>query len=108
MGSGRNTPTKFYMKFLGETFEHQARNGPTTTASRSNGNQSTLEHTREHNNPENLIPRTVQNTAVSAVPLFHPNPSVAPILRTERPLPMTSAQVRFHPDLLDTTTPQEI
>ena len=49
-GSGRNTPTKFYMQFLGESFGHQVRNG-----------NDTLELTRDHNDSRvNFVPRTVQ------------------------------------------------
>ena len=58
-GSGRNTPTKFYMQFLGESFDHNVRNG-------ENGDQSTLELTRGNNSSGfNLVPRTIQNTTIS-------------------------------------------
>ena len=59
LGSGRNTTTKFYMQFLGESFDHQVRNG-------NNGDHSILELTRDHNDSRiNLVPRTIQTTAIS-------------------------------------------
>ena len=105
-GSGRNTPTRFYMQILGEYFYHQVRN-------RTNGDQSTLELTRDDNGSGfNLIPRTIHNTALSiprdgqnlnntTEPSFQIHPSLASILRTERTLLTTSAQVKFHPQLLN-------
>ena len=82
-GSGRNTPTKFYMSVLGEAFDHQVRNG-----------NNTLELTRDHFDYRvNLVPRTVQTTAISipqngqnendtTEPFFQVHPSLASILRT--------------------------
>ena len=101
-GSGRNTPTKFYMSFLGEAFDHQVRNG-----------NNTLELTRDHNDSRvNLVPRTVQTTALSVPqngqnvnrttePFFQVHPSLASILRTAGTMPPASAQVRFDPNLLN-------
>ena len=105
-GSGRNTPTRFYMQVFGESFDHQVRNG-------TNGDQSTPELTRDINGSVfNLIPRTIHNTALSiprdgqnlnntTEPSFQIHPSLASILRTERTILTTSAQVRFHPHLLN-------
>ena len=53
-GSRRNTPTKFYMNFFGEAFDHQVRNG-----------NNTLELTTDHNDSRvNLVPRTVQTATL--------------------------------------------
>ena len=105
-GSGRNTPTKFYMQFLGESFDHQVRNG-------NNGDHSTLELTRDYNDSRiNLVPRTIQTNAISipqngqnvhgtTEPYLQVHPSLASILRTGRTMPPSSAQVRFNPNLLN-------
>ena len=48
--SGRNTPTKFYMQYLGEVLNNQVNNGKTTSTPKPQGNQSVLELTRDQNN----------------------------------------------------------
>ena len=54
--SRKNTPTKLYMQYLGEILNIQVKNDNTTSTPRPQGNQSVLELTRDHNNPEfNLI-----------------------------------------------------
>merc|ERR1712240_57752 len=117
MGSGRNTPTKFYIQYLGEVLNQQV-NSKTTSTPKPQGNQSVLELTREQNNSGfNLVSRTVQYTTISnprviqspvttAKPYFQVNASLPSVFTMEQSLPPTSHRVRFHPDVLDKTTYQ--
>ena len=98
--TGRDTSTKSYFQFLGATFNHQIRNGVTSTASGTHREQNVLELTRDENN--RLIPRNEQNPAVSSLQLY---PPVTSILRTEQHQSVTSARVRFTSSNLDTTIP---
>merc|ERR1712240_288489 len=117
MGSGRNTPTKFYIQYLGEVLNQQV-NSKTTSTPKPQGNQSVLELTREQNNSGfNLVSRTVQYTTISnprviqspvttAKPYFQVNASLPSVFTMEQSLPPTSHRVRFHPDVLDRNTYQ--
>ena len=108
------------MQYLGEVLNNQVNNGKTTSTPRPEENQSILELTRDPNNPEfNLVSRTVQDTTISnprviqnitttTEPFFQVNASLPSILAMEQPLPTTSHRVWFHPDLLNTTTFQNV
>ena len=107
--SGKNSPTKFYMQYLGEVLNNQVNNGKTTSTPRPQGNQSVLELTRDQNNPGfNLVSRTVQDTTISnprviqnpattTEPFFQVNASLPSILAMQQPLPATSHRVQIHP-----------